>query len=94
MGVAGTLSGGSGGDTPDYRYMKGTVDKEGLRAIGWTDEDILTFEQNKTPHYTWQNDQYKVSEENKTLYLLDDPNPSSYKDNPNITFVPKKNMES
>ena len=82
------------GDTPDYRYMKGTIDKAGLKAIGWTDEDILTYEQNKTPHYTWQNDQYKVSDENKALYLLDDPNPSSYKNNPNITFVPKKNMES
>ena len=93
LGVAGTLSGGSGGDTPDYRYAKGTVDKAGLKAIGWTDEDILTYEQNN-PHYAWQNDQYKVSDENKALYLLDDPNPSSYKNNPNITFVPKKNMES
>ena len=82
------------GDTPDYRYKKGTVDRAGLKAIGWTDEDILTYEQNKTPHYTWQNDQFKVSEENKALYLLDDPNPDSYMNNPNITFVPKKNMES
>ena len=94
LGVAGTLSGGSGGDTPDYRYKKGTINKAGLKAIGWTDEDILTYEQNKAPHYAWQNDQYKVSEENKALYLLDDPNPSSYKNNPNITFIPKKNMES
>ena len=90
LGVTGTLSGGG---TPDYRYMNGTVDKVGLKAIGWTDEDILTYEQN-SPHYTWQNDQYKVSDENKALYLLDDPKPSSYKNNPNITFVPKKNMES
>ena len=82
------------GDTPDYHYMNGTVDRAGLKAIGWTDEDILTYEQNIPPHYTWQNDQYKVSDENKSLYLLDDPKPSSYKGNPNITFVPKKNMES
>ena len=94
LGVEGTLSEGSGGDTPNYRYMNGTIDKAGLKAIGWTDEDILTYEHNKTPHYTWQNDQFKVSDENKSLYLLDDPNPSSYNDNPNITFVPKKNMES
>ena len=94
LGVEGTLSEGSGGDTPDYRYMKGTIDRVGLKAIGWTDEDILTYEQNKTPHYTWQNDQYIISEENKALYSLEDPNPSSYKDNPNITFVPNKNMES
>ena len=82
------------GDTPDYRYANGTVDRAGLKAIGWTDEDVFTFEQNKTPHYPWQNDLYKVSDENKALYLLDDPNPKSYKDNPNIEYVPKKNMES
>ena len=94
LGVTGTLSGGSGGDTPDYRYAKGTIDKTGLKAIGWTDEDILTFEQNIPPHYSWQNDQYKVSDENKALYLMYNPDPSSYKDNPNITFVPNKNPES
>ena len=82
------------GDTPDYRYAKGAVDKAGLKAIGWTDEDILTYEQNIPPHYPWQNDQFKVSDENKALYLLDDPNPSSYKDNPNITFAPNKKLES
>ena len=71
----------------------GSFDEDGLRAIGWTDEDIAYFEE-VNPHFAWQNDQYIVSEENKALYLLDDPNPSSYKDNPNITFVPKKNMES
>ena len=83
----------TGGDTPNYRYMNGTIDKAGLKAIGWTDEDILTYEQNN-PHYPWQNDLFKVSDENKELYLLDDPNSSSYKDNPNIVFVPNKNMES
>ena len=94
LGVTGTLSAGSGGDTPDYRYMNGAVDKAGLKAIGWADEDILTYEQNIPPHYSWQNDRYKVSDENKALYLLDDPNPSSYKDNPNIEYVPNKNMKS
>ena len=82
------------GDTPDYHYMNGTVDRAGLKAIGWTDEDILMYEQNITPHYPWQNDQYKLNDENKALYLLDDPNPESYKDNPNIEFVPNKNMGS
>ena len=90
LGVAGTLP---AGDTPDYRYMKGTIDKDGLRAIGWTDEDILTYEQNIPPHFTWQNDQYKVSDENKALYLLDDPKPDSYKNDPTVTFVPNKNMK-
>ena len=88
LGVEGTIE-----VEPDYRYAKGTIDKEGLKAIGWTDEDIITYKQN-SPHYPWQNDQFIVSEENKALYLLDDPNPSSYKNNPNIGYVPKKNMES
>ena len=88
LGVEGTIE-----VEPDYRYAKGTIDKEGLKAIGWTDEDIITYKQN-APHYPWQNDQYKVSEENKALYLQDNPDPSSYKNNPNITFIPKKNMES
>ena len=87
LGVEGTIE-----VEPDYHYAKGTIDKEGLRAIGWTEEDILTYKQN-SPHYTWEDYLYKVSDENKALYLLDDPNPSSYEDNPNITFIPKKNME-
>ena len=89
LGVTGTLKEGE----PNYRYMNGTVDRAGLREIGWTEDDILRYEQN-TPHYPWQNDRYIVSDENKALYSLDDPNPSSYKDNPNIEFVPNKNMES
>ena len=43
LGVEGTLSESAGGDTPDYHYMNGTIDKAGLVAIGWTYEDILTF---------------------------------------------------
>ena len=90
LGVEGILK----EEKPDYRYMNGNADRVGLKAIGWTDVDILTYEQNTPPHYSWQNDQFKVSDENKSLYSLEDLNPSSYKDNPNITFVPKKNMES
>ena len=88
LGVAGTLSGGGSSSI----IYDGSFDEDGLRAIGWTDEDIAYFEE-ANPHFAWQNDQYKVSEENKALYLLDDPNPDTYKNNPNITFVPKKNME-
>lgn len=89
LGVEGTID-----IEPDYRYAKGTIDKEGLKAIGWTDEDIITYKQNIPSHYAWEDDLYKVSEENKALYLLDDPKPSLYKSNPNITFVPNKNMKS
>ena len=89
LGVEGTIE-----VEPDYRYANGTVDRVGLKAIGWTDEDIITYKQNTPSHYVWQNNQFKVSDENKALYLLDDPNPSSYKNNPNIEYVPNKNMES
>ena len=89
LGVEGTIE-----VEPDYRYANGNIDKEGLKAIGWTDEDILTYKQNIPQHYAWEDDLYKVNDENKALYLLDDPNPSSYKNNPNIEYVPNKNMES
>ena len=92
LGIVGTLSESGGGD-PDYRYMSGGVDRNGLRALGWTDEDILRYEQN-TPHYPWQNDLYTVSEENKALYGLNDPKPDSYKNDPTVTFVPNKNMDT
>ena len=89
LGVEGTLKEGE----PNYRYMSGNVDRNGLRALGWTEEDILRYEQN-TPHYPWQDNHYIVSEENKNLYLLDDPNPDSYKNDPTVTFVPNKNMDT
>ena len=88
LGVAGTLSGGGSSSI----IYDGSFDEDGLRAIGWTDEDIAYFEE-VNPHFAWQNDQYIVSEENKALYLLDNLDHSSYKDNPNITFVPNKNMD-
>ena len=89
LGVEGTLI----EEKPNYRYMSGDVDRNGLRALGWTEDDILCYEQN-TPHYPWQNDQYIVSDANKNLYNLDDPTPDSYKNDPTITFVPNKKMDT
>ena len=89
LGVEGTLI----EEKPNYRYMSGDVDRNGLRTLGWTEDDILRYEQN-TPHYPWKNDQYIVSDANKNLYNLDDPNPASYKDDPTITFVPNKKMDT
>lgn len=81
-----------GGGAPDYRYMDGTVDHKSLASIGWTEEDILRFEQN-SPHYSWQDVDFVVSDENKALFDLDDPRPDLYKDDPRVTFVPNKHME-
>ena len=51
----------------NYSYFDGSVDVEGLRAIGWDDVSIGMFRDNN-PHYNWQNSDYIVSEENKALY--------------------------
>ena len=75
----------------DYRYKNGTPDTIGLAAIGWTTDDIGYYGAN-SPHYAWENDKYKVSQKNIDLYSLDDPQPSLYKDDPEVTFVPNKNM--
>ena len=88
LGVTGTLE--SGGK--DYRYKNGTPDVEGLTAIGWTTDDIEYYGANTPSHYAWENDNYKVSQENIDLYSQNDPNPSLYKNNKNVVFVPNKNM--
>ena len=90
LGVTGTLE--SGGK--DYRYKNGTPDVDGLTAIGWTADDIGYYSANTSSHYAWENDNYKVSQENIDLYSQDYPQPSLYKDNKNVTFVPNKNMYS
>ena len=75
----------------DYRYKNGTPDTIGLAAIGWTADDIGYYGAN-TPHYAWENDKYKVSQKNIDLYNLDDPQPDLYKNDPEVTFVPNKNI--
>ena len=75
----------------DYRYKTGTPDVIGLAAIGWTADDIGYYGAN-TPHYAWENDNYKVSQKNIDLYSLADPKPDLYKNDPDVTFVPNKNM--
>ena len=75
----------------DYRYKTGTPDTIGLAAIGW-DADSIGYYGANAPHYAWENDNYKVSQKNIDLYNLADPQPSLYKNDPEVTFVPNKNM--
>ena len=77
----------------DYRYKTGTPDVIGLAAIGW-DADSIGYYSANTPHYAWENDNYKVSQKNIDLYNLDDPQPSLYSNDPDVTFVPNKNMST
>ena len=77
----------TGGDT-DYRYMTGTVDVDGLKAIGWNTETINYFNANAL-HYPRENDAYKVTDGNKALYgVVNSSNVNNYKTDPNFIFCP------
>ena len=66
----------------------GTVDVNGLKAIGWNDETI-NYLNNHTLHYSWEDVQYKVTDGNKALYgVVNSNNVSSYKNNSNFIFCP------
>ena len=54
-------------DSTDYRNQTGTVDFDGLRAIGW-DETSIKYLNANALHYPWENDNYKVTDGNKALY--------------------------
>ena len=73
----------------NYSYFDGDVDNEGLRAIGWDDESIGMFRDNNL-HYSWQNSDYIVSEENKVLngVIVDSTSISNNKDNPDFKYCP------
>ena len=66
----------------------GHADAEGLRAIGWTDEDIAYYQENGV-NWNEEDDEYhKVSDDNKALYgVLTASNISSYRDR--IVYLPK-----
>ena len=66
----------------------GHADAEGLRAIGWTDEDIAYYQENGV-NWNEEDDQYHlVSDDNKALYgVLTADNISTYKDR--IVYLPK-----
>ena len=66
----------------------GTVDVNGLKAIGWNDETI-NYLNNHTLHYSWEDVQYKVTDGNKALYgVVNSNNVNSYKDDSNFIFCP------
>ena len=71
----------------------GHADAEGLRAIGWTDEDIAYYQANGV-NWNEEDDQYHlVSDDNKALYgVLTVDNISSYRDR--IVYLPKIDTSS
>ena len=52
--------------TQSYSYLTNTVDEDGLRQLGWGDDDINYFKDNNL-HYEWENDSYNVTPENIAL---------------------------
>ena len=77
-----------GGNTPSRPSWTGHADVEGLRAIGWTDEDIAYYQANGV-NWNEEDDQYhKVTDDNKALYgVLTADNISTYADR--IVYLPK-----
>lgn len=79
---------GGGGDTPSKPKWTGHADVEGLKAIGWTDEDIAYYQATGV-NWNEEDDEYhKVTDDNKALYgVLTASNISTYKDR--IVYLPK-----
>ena len=77
-----------GGETPSRPKWTGHADAEGLRAIGWTDEDIAYYQANGV-NWNEEDDEYhKVTDDNKALYgVLTVDNIQTYKDR--IVYLPK-----
>lgn len=76
-----------GGASTNSKWT-GHADAEGLRAIGWTDEDIAYYQENGV-NWNEEDDEYhKVSDDNKALYgVLTANNISTYNDR--IVYLPK-----
>ena len=76
-------SGGGGGVK-----WTGHADVEGLKAIGWTDEDIAYYQEHGV-NWNEEDDEYhKVTDDNKALYgVLTADNISTYK--ARIVYLPK-----
>ena len=66
----------------------GHADAEGLRAIGWTDEDIAYYQEHGVNWNAEDDDYHKVTDDNKALYgVLTAENISTYKER--IVYLPK-----
>ena len=66
----------------------GHVDVEGLKAIGWDDDDIAYFQEHGVNWMEEDDEYYKVSDDNKALYgVLTADNIQEYKDR--IVWLPK-----
>lgn len=71
----------------------GHVDVEGLKAIGWDDEDIAYYQEHGVNWMEEDDEYYKVSDDNKALYgVLTADNIQEYKDR--IVWLPKIELKA
>ena len=75
-------------DKIQYFYKKPTADDAGLKAIGWTDDDVNYYKYNNYA-YPWEADNYKVSDANKQIVINSKSDIATYKDNPDFQYCPK-----
>lgn len=77
-------------EPPEFSSVEwtGHADVEGLKAIGWDDDDIAYFQQYGVNWNEEDDDLHKVSDANKAVYgLLTEKNLATYK--ANIVYLPK-----
>ena len=74
-------------DKIQYFYRKPTADDAGLKAIGWTDDDVNYYKYNNYI-YPWEADNYKVSDANKQIVINSVSDIATYKDNPDFQYCP------
>ena len=71
----------------------GHVDVEGLKAIGWDDEDIAYYQEHGVDWMEEDDEYHKVSDDNKALYgVLTADNIQEYKDR--IVWLPKIDLSN
>ena len=79
---------GGGGNTPSKPKWTGHADAEGLKAIGWTDEDIAYYQEHGVNWNAEDDEYHKVTDDNKALYgVLTANDISIYKDR--VVYLPK-----
>ena len=75
-------------DVIPYFDRKPTADDAGLKAIGWTDDDVNHYKYNNCV-YLWEVDNYKVSDANKQIVINNKSDIDTYESNPDFKYCPK-----
>lgn len=92
-GAEGMIKRSAGEDNSDDSIWTGHVDVEGLKAIGWDNEDIAYFQKHGVNWDEEDDEYYKVSDDNKALYgVLTADNIQEYKDR--IIYLPKIDLSN